>query len=367
MLMTVQKPISASVSILSQLMKSDPALVSVLKQGDLVQGTVLEKGANKMLVDLGKNGVGVVYRGELQNARDVIRNLKSGDAVHAKVMEVDNEDGYVELSLSEASKQKAWNEVAELQEKGESMKVKIVGFNKGGLITEIARLQAFLPVSQLASEHYPKVVDEDKSQIAKMLQQLVGQELEVKIIDVNPRNNKLIISEREAVEINTRELVKNYTVGQIIEGIVSGVADFGAFVKFTDNPAIEGLIHVSELDYRVVDNPKEIVKVDDVVKTKILDIKDGKISLSLKALKNDPWLALGDLYKDGQEVRGIVYSFNPFGATVNLDGDIQGQVHVTAFGGVEEMKRELVAGKEYAFEIESIKIPEKRINLKLKK
>ena len=354
-------------NLLGQLAKSDPSLVTVLKQGDLVQGTILQKSSNILYVDLGRHGTGAVYRAELQNAREMVRGLKPGDPIHAKVLSVDNEDGNVELSISEAGRQKAWAEVQELEEKGEPFTVKIVAANRGGLVAEVAHLQAFLPVSQLATEHYPKLGDEDRSQLATALQGLVGQELSVRIIDANPRTNKLIISEREAAEVNTRELVKAYAVGQIVDGIISGVADFGAFMKFTDNPAIEGLIHVSELDHRMVENPKEVVKVDEEVQAKIIDIKDGKVSLSLKALKADPWLSAGEKFKEGDEVQGTVYAFTPVGAVVNLPHGLQGQVHVTAFGGVEEMKKALTLKGDHPFVVESVKPEERRITLKMKK
>lgn len=224
---------------------------------------------------------------------------------------------------------------------------------------------AFIPVSQLGNEHYPKV--EDKTDIGKALQLLVGQELTVKIIDANPRTNKLILSEREAQEISAKELVKNYTIGQIIEGIVSGVADFGVFVRFTDNPSLEGLIHVSELAHRMVENPKEVVKIDDAIKAQIIEIKDGKISLSLKTLQPNPWDKAAEYYKEGGIVRGIVYSTNPFGAIINLAHDLQGQLRVTDFGGIEEMKQNVTLGKEYEFKIEAVNPEEKRIVLTLKK
>ena len=216
--------------------------------------------------------------------------------------------------------------VDELRGKDEAFTVKITGFNKGGLITSVKGIPAFLPVSQLAADHYPKAVSAERTEIGVALQKLVGEEISVKVIDANPRMGKLILSEKEATEISSRELAKNYEVGQVVDGLVSGVADFGVFVKFVDNPAVEGLIHVSELDYRIIENPKDVVKVDDVVKAKIMDIKDGKISLSLKAMKVDPWLVVADTYSENQGVKGKVYMFNPFGAIINLDETYQGYV-----------------------------------------
>ncbi len=353
--------------ILNQLSKSAPQVFSSIKVGDLVEGTVFSKGSRMLLVDLGRHGTGAVYRGELQNARELVKSVGLGGKIHAKVLEVDNEDGYVELSLAEAGKQKAWGEVDELKGKDEAFTVRVTGFNKGGLIANVKGLAAFLPVSQLAGEHYPKATTAERTEVTSALQRMVGMDITVKIIDANVRTGKLIISEKEATEVSSRELAKNYTVGQVIEGIISGVADFGAFVKFTDNPAVEGLIHVSELDYRIVENPKDVVKVDEVVKAKIIEIKDGKISLSLKALKEDPWTVVMNHYKEGQEVTGKVYMFNPFGAIVSLDNTYQGYVHVTEFGGAEEMRKVLAVGKEHKFTIDSVKPQERRIILKAKK
>ncbi|TSC52735.1 MAG: hypothetical protein LiPW41_105 [Parcubacteria group bacterium LiPW_41] len=353
--------------MLAQLVKTAPQLFSPLKVGDLVEGKIIEKSSNRLLVDLGKNGTGVVYRGELQNARDLVKSVECGGVINGKVVEIDNEEGYVELSLTEAGRQKAWLEIDELKGKDESFVVKPTGYNKGGLIVSVRGVGAFLPVSQLSQDHYPKIGVGDRTDIASALQKLVGEEITVKVIDANQRNGKLIVSEKEAVEVSSRELVKNYSVGQIVEVIVSGVADFGVFVKFVDNPAVEGLIHVSELDYRVVENPKEIVKIDEVIKAKITEIKDGKISLSLKVLKEDPWTTSVERYKEGATIRGTVYLFNAFGAVVNIDSETQGYVHVTDFGGADEMKKELSLQKEYTFVIDSIKTEEKRINLKLVK
>jgi len=353
--------------LLAQLVKTAPQLFSPLKVGDLVEGKIIEKSSNCLLIDLGRHGTGVVYRGELQNARDLVKSVEVGGIINGKIVEIDNEQGYVELSLTEAGRQKAWQEIDETKGKDEAFIVKPTGYNKGGLIVSVKGINAFLPVSQLSNDHYPKLGVGDKTEIASALQKLVGEEISVKIIDANQRNGKLIVSEKEAVEVSSRELVKNYEVGQVVEVIVSGVADFGVFVKFVDNPAVEGLIHVSELDYRIVENPKEIVKVDEVVKAKIVEIKDGKISLSLKTLKEDPWQANAERYKEGETVRGTVYMFNPFGAVINLDSEMQGYVHVTDFGGAEEMKKELTLQKEYTFTVEGVKPDEKRITLKLVK
>lgn len=356
-----------SANNLTDLIKTEIKTLSFLKSGDLVEGIILKKDGNRrIVVDIDRYGLGVVYAGEIMNARESVRDLKEGDRIKAKVINLDNEENVIELSLTEATKHKAWEELTALMEQEEVIKIRPKAFNRGGLLAEIKGLPVFLPVSQLSAENYPYVTDNDKTKIAETLQKLVGQEMAVRIIDVNSKNKKIIISEKAAVQIGAKELAKNYEVGQIIEGIVSGIADFGVFVRFVQEPALEGLVHVSELSHRLVENAKELVKIDEPIKAEIIEIKDGKIFLSLKALLPNPWEKVSDYYHVGQLVEGAVYSFNPFGAIINLDRELQGQVHVTEFGSVEEMKNQLTLGKECSFTVEDIKPSEKRIVLKLK-
>ncbi len=338
------------------------------KEGSVVEAVLIKKSSREAYFDMGRFGTGIVFGMEFVNAKEALRNLNIGEKIPAKIIAVDGEDGFIELSLVEAGKQKMWQEIKELAEAGEIIKVKISGANSGGLTAIIGEsgIKAFLPVSQLSSEHYPRVGD-DKQKILDELKKFVGQELGVKIIDLNPRNYKVIISEKEVMSANLKELVAKYSAGQEISGVVSGIADFGVFVQFTDNPEIEGMIHISELAHRIIDNPKEIVKIGDELKVRIIDIKDGKVFLSLKALEADPWLRAKEFYKDGQEVSGGIYKLNPFGAVINLDKGLQGLIHVSEFGGQEEMKAVLQPGGKQKFIIESVKPEEKRIILKLKK
>ncbi|MDI6717910.1 MAG: S1 RNA-binding domain-containing protein [Patescibacteria group bacterium] len=352
---------------MSQLIKSNPNLVSFLKEGDLIEAKLLNRTPKAVFFDLEKFGTGVVYGIELINAKEIVKGLNMGDTVSAKINQLENEDGFVELSLANAHAQKNWQDLKDLKESGEVIATKIKGANSGGLIADISEIKAFLPVSQLSAEHYPRIEKGDQSKILEELKKFVGQELKVKIIDINPRNNKLIISEKEAVEENVRDLLVKYKVGDVIEGVVSGIADFGAFVRFIDNPSIEGLVHISEFDYKLIDSPKDVVKVDETVKVKIIEIKDDKVFLSLKALRPNPWEAVNEKFKEGQEVDGVVYKTNPFGAYISLGDDLYGLIHVSEFGSPEEMKKQLEIGKSYNFIIEAIKPEEKRIILKIKK
>lgn len=351
---------------LAQIIKNEPELVSFPREGDLIEAKLLNKAPKTAYFDLGKFGTGIICGIELLNAKNILKNIEIGQTVSAKIIFIDNEEGFTELSLADARQQKEWQALKEKAGNSEVLTIKISGANSGGLISEINGIKAFLPVSQLSNDHYPRVENQDRKEIINELKKLVGLELKVKIIDLNPRVNKLIISERETTQEDVKKLISNYKAGDIIDGIVSGITSFGVFIQFAAQPAIEGLIHISEMDYKIIDSPKEIVKINETIKAKIIEIKDGQVFLSFKALKSNPWETAGEKFKEGQEISGTAYKFNPAGTLINLDYDLQGVISVSEFGGFEEMKKQLEIGKQYQFTIESVKPEEKRIVLKRK-
>ena len=352
----------------AQALKTELSGTDWPREGNVIEVTFIKKLVRKAYFDMGRFGTGILYGAEMMNAKEAVRNLKPGDKLNAKIVALDGEEGLIEISLSEADKQKIWQRAKDLAESGETIAAKVAAANAGGLMVLLeGDIKAFLPVSQLSLDHYPKVQDGDRQKITDELKKFIGQELNVKIIDVNVRAGKIIVSEREVFSANVKEFLASYAVGQVVDCIVSGVADFGVFVRFADNPQIEGMIHISELDYRLIDNPKDMVKINDTLKAKIVDIKEGRVFLSLKALKEDPWEKSGEKLKVGDTIQGRVHKFNPFGAVVALDGDLQGMVHISEFGGQDEMKHALTIGQSYPFIIDSIKSEEKRIMLKLKK
>lgn len=358
---TQQTKIAAA---LTQVLKMDPPGTR-LREGDVAEVALLKKTSREAYFDLGRFGTGLVYGVEFTNARDILKTVKPGEKLPAKIVDLDGKDGYAELSLAEAGKQRVWQQVQDLLDSGEIVKIKVTAANSGGLIGNLSDLKAFLPASQLSNEHQPKATDGDRQKNLDDLKQWIGQEFSVKVINVNARANKLIVSERDSLTANVKELLTQYQVGQVVDGLVSGLADFGIFVRFVDNPQIEGLVHISEIDHRIVDNPKELMKLSEPVKVKIIDIRDGRVFLSLKALKPNPWDTIAEKYKAGDTVKGRVYKFNPFGATIDLEHGVQGMIHISEFGGADEMKKALIGGEHYDFVIESLKPEEKRLILKL--
>jgi len=330
--------------------------------GDIVNAVFLKTTSKGAFFEIEKFGTGVLYGIEFLNAKNIVKKLNPGDNIPARVLCLENEDGFIELSLSDADKQNQWKTIKELEESGEVVDMKIIGANSGGLIGEILGLKAFLPLSKISSLNISSDIN-NKEKLVAELKKFIGKEIKVKVVMSNHRTNKLVVSEKEALAPNISELIAQYKPGQILEGIISGITDFGVFVQLIDNPQVEGVVYNSEIDYRIIDNAKDILKINDLVKVKILEIKDNKLILSIKATKPDPWENI-EKYKVGQEIEGKVYKFTPFGALINFD-DLQGIIHITDFGSAEEMKNKLELHKEYKFIIHQIKPEEKRIILKL--
>jgi len=337
---------------------------SPLSMGATIEGKVVARDRSSLFIDLGIYGTGIIYGREFYEAKDAIKNLQIGDKVFAKIVELENDQGYRELSLRDATKEISWQRLKELKDKGELVSVRVTGVNKGGLLTSLDGIQAFLPVSQLAPEHYPRVADADKQKILKELQKFIGKTLEVKVLDLLAEENKLILSEKAKSEEKIKETLKNYKKGDVIDGEITGIADFGAFIKFGD---IEGLIHISELDWQLVENPAEVVKVGETVKAQIIDISNNQVFLSLKSLKPNPWEEIEKQYKKGDVIKGKVTKFSAFGAFVEVAPKIRGLCHISEFPSKEEMEQKLKVGDTYEFEVLLIEPKEHRMSLKLKK
>ncbi|MCX6721578.1 MAG: S1 RNA-binding domain-containing protein [Candidatus Staskawiczbacteria bacterium] len=339
--------------------KKDVAPLSI---GATVEGKVVARDRSALYIDLGILGTGIIYGREFYAVKDVVKNLEIGDKVFAKVVEMENDEGYRELSLRDATKEISWGRLKELKDSGQIVSVRVTGVNKGGLLTTLDGIQAFLPVAQLAPEHYPRVADADKTKILKELQKFIGKTLEVKVLDLLAEENKLILSEKAKSEEKTKEVLKNYKKGDLIEGEITGIADFGAFIKFGE---IEGLIHISELDWQLVENPAEVVKVGEAVKAQIIDINNNQVFLSLKSLKKNPWEEIEKQYKKGDMIKGKVTKFSAFGAFVEIMPKIRGLCHISEFESKEKMEEQMKIGETYNFEVLLIEPKDHRMSLKL--
>lgn len=348
---------TAEKSKMQEILANNPDFLKNVKVGDTLEGTVINKEKSAIYIDLGHLGTGIVYGRELKDGFGTSRGVKLGDKVSASVTELENERGYIELSFREANYEKAWTDLATKMENNETISVKIMAANKGGFMTQMNGLVAFLPVSQLATEHYPRVEGGDKNKILSKLNQFIGHNFDVKILDIDQDQEKLILSEK-AVEAEKNPVSQSYNIGDVVEGTITGVTHFGAFIKF-DNT--EGLIHISELDWQLIENPKDIVKVGDKIKAQIIGIDNDRVSLSAKALKQDPWIEGAKKYKAGEKVKGLVTKVNFIGAFVKLDEHIHGLVHSTELAKLPEDA--IKANKEYDFKILTIEPKEHKLGL----
>lgn len=331
------------------------------KDGDIVEGTVLALDRARLYIDLPPWGTGVIFGREYLNAREVIKHINVGDQVAAKVITTNSKEGYIELSLKEARQAILWAEAEEAVKHKTQFELAIKEANKGGLILEWQGIAGFLPASQLKPEHYPRVEDGDKDKILDELRKFVGQKFVVTMISAAPKEGKLIFSEKGGDDTEKREMIEHYQVGDTLEGVVTGMVDFGVFVKLQEG--LEGLVHISEIDWGLVDDPRHFFKVGDAVKVKIIDIKDGKISLSVKALKENPWVSASSKYKIGDKVQGVIIKFNKHGALASIEEGIAGLVHVSEFGSEEKLRSSLELGKRYPFTISLFDPKEMRMAL----
>ncbi len=317
--------------------------------GDIVEGPVIAVEKSAVYIDLPPFGTGIIYGREYLNARDIIKRVNIGDAIAAKVVDPENEGGYIELSLKEARQALIWSEAEDIIREKRILELPVKDANKGGLILEWQGIQGFLPASQLKSEHYPRVDDGDKEKIYQELKKLVGTPLSVTIIGAIPKEGKLIFSEKSPSQKEKQEIISKYEIGDSVEGTITGIVDFGVFVKLEEG--LEGLVHISEIDWGLVEDPRALFKVGEKVTVKVIEVKDNKVSLSIKALRANPWKEAEAKYKKDDMVEGVIIKFNKHGALASVEEGVAGLVHVSEFGGEDKLRKALELGKSYQFKI----------------
>jgi len=354
----------SSSSIMDALM-SGALIVSTPAPGSLVDGTVVSLGKNKVLVDLGGVATGIITGREAYDSAGTMKELNIGDTVSAYVLEEENEDGLVVLSLRKASQKKTWNTFIEAYDADEIISVVANEANKGGLLLSIDGIKGFIPVSQLAPMHYPRVNGANSTQILTRLQKLTGIPLRVKIINLDREGGKLILSEKAAEAGKRDEAMVKLDVGQKLVGKISGIVNFGIFVTFN---GLEGLVHISEIAWGHVKDPNDFGKLGDEVEVLVIGKDKDKISLSMKRLTPDPWVEAAKKYKVGTVIESEINRITPFGAFVKLDDDINGLIHVSEINDQEvtDPGEFLAIGDKIQAKIISIDPDEHRVGLSIK-
>ena len=332
-----------------------------LEAGDVIEGVITSVKKHELWVDLGARGVGVVMRREIGHGQV----LEEAATITVSVIDPEMDEGYALLSMKRAAKDRGWDELQRVFETGEVIDIQPYDANRGGLLVELEGIRGFLPVSQLAAGHYPRVSGADKDEILQKLNALVSQSLRVKILDVSRKDNKLIFSEKEAVKGDMQSRLEGLKAGDDVEGVVTGVIDFGAFVNVD---GIEGLIHISEISWERVDDPRNYVKVGDTVKTKIISIDKDRLSLSLKQTSEDPWLQDVKKFGKGDVVEGKITRITPFGAFVQLSPSVEALVHVSEMGddGGVDPEKIFQLNEKKQFKVLDIDTEHRKIALSLK-
>jgi small subunit ribosomal protein S1 len=339
--------------------------MEVPKAGDVIKGKVISVDKGEIHIDIEGMTTGVVRGEEMFAESSEYGNLKVGDEVEATVVELENENGEMELSFRIAGFRRAWDNMKKWLKDGLTLKAKVTGANKGGLMMQVEALSAFMPVSQLSPDNYPRVAGGDKNRIFEKLREMVNKEMEVKVIDVNEMEEKLIVSERAVWEDSQKAVLDAYKIGDVVEGEVSALTSFGAFIRFGEG--LEGLVHISEIAWQRIDHPKDVLKVGQKVKAQIIQLDHSKIYLSIKRTIDDPWKSVKDKYKVGEKVKGKILKIESFGLMIGLDRDIHGLAHISEVSDepVANLTDKFKLGQECEFEIVSLEPAEHRLGLKL--
>src|SRR3982750_3780950 len=335
--------------------------VKQLEAGDVIEGTIAGVRKHQVWIDLGPRGVGVVMRREVGHGQ----NLEQGASVTISVIDPEMEEGYALLSMRRAAKDRGWDELQRIFDASEIVDVTPYDANRGGLLVELEGIRGFLPVSQLAAGHYPRVSGADKDEILQKLNALTNKPLRVRVLDVSRKDNKLIFSEKEAVKDDMQARFSELKVGDEVEGVVTGVIDFGAFINVE---GIEGLIHISEISWERVEDPRKYIKLGDKIKAKIIAIDKDRLSLSIKQMSEDPWLKEVKQFKKDDNVEGKITRITPFGAFVQLSPSVEALVHVSEMSYDESVDPEAVfkLNEKKKFKVLDIDTENRKIALSLK-
>lgn len=336
-----------------------------VRVGELCEVTIMQILKNKILVDVLGLTQGIIPEQEFSPE---IGELKIGDKVLAYVLTVENDQGYAILSLKRADKERVSKILSEKFDANQAIQIKVLDANKGGLICQFGDYEGFLPVSQLATSHYPKVSSGDRDEILKRLKTLVGQILSVKVLNFEPNINKLIFSEKAAGDLAQQEKIQNIQIGDQFEGEITGIVDFGLFIKTKTKNAgeIEGLVHISEVSWEHVNDLNSLFKIGQTIKVVVISKEDNRLSLSIKKLQPDPWMKIAKTYKVGDIVDAQVTKITPFGAFVKVAG-VDGLVHISELGEkISDPNSVVSEGKLYKFKIVSIEPELHKLNLSMK-
>jgi len=352
-----------NLALFEELFQATPE-IKYPKDGEVISGTVVKVEKKNILVNVNNQFSGLVVSKELGNTCD-INALHEWDKIDVMVLGDSVERGLLILSLKRANQIKSLSNLNKYFTEGNIITVKPTEANKWGLLVDIDGLKGFLPVSQLTPLNYPRVEGADPAKILEHLESLIGKDFKVRVINVDEVGKKIIFSEKAAIAESKEKALETLKIGDVVEGTVSGILTYGLFVTFN---GLEWLVHVSEIDWGHVTNLAKFAKVGQKVKVKVIGLEGDKISLSIKRLVENPWDVLAKKYKLGDVITAPVSRISQFGAFLELEGGIQGLVHLSeiSHGVVKDVRDFVKVGEDISVKIINFSPKEKRIGLSLR-
>jgi len=334
--MSKAKKIQKKESAMSKYLTDKDLQMKQFRLGDMVEGVVVNVSHEEILVDIGAKSEGIITRLELSEADKSYKNIQVGEKITAKVVQTENAQGYVVLSLKKAEKDKKWQDAEEAFEKGLIIDATVIEYNKGGLLCDSLGLRGFIPLSHLDRVHFANDVAKfaagSEAELKESLKILSGKTLRVKVIEIDKEKNRFVLSEKDALaaysEESRKKRLSEIKIGSAVEGIVTGIMPFGVFV---DLDGVEGLVHISEIAWEKVSHPSNYFKVGQKIKVMVLgvDEESNKLALSVKKLIPNPWETVEEKYPVGTKVTGVVSKIVPFGAFVTLEEGLDGLIHIS--------------------------------------
>jgi len=351
------------IALFQELFEKSPE-IKYPKIGEVISGTIEKIEKKNILVNVNNQFSGLVISKELGNTVD-LEELQAGQAIDVMVLGDSVEKGLLILSLKRANQIKSLTNLAKYFEGGDIISVRPTEANKWGLLVDIDGLKWFIPVSQLTPLHYPRVEGANAEKILEHLNGLVGEDFKVKVINVDEGGKKIIFSEKAAIEGDRAKALETLKEWNIVEWVVSGILSYGLFVTFD---GLEGLVHVSEIDWGHVTDPSKFAKVGMKVKVKVIGLDSDKISLSIKRLKENPWDVLAREHKVNDIISAPISRISQFGAFIELTGGIQGLIHLSEISHwvVKDIREHVKVGEEVKAKIINFDPKKKRIGLSLK-
>ena len=356
-------------SEMARLLDEQEAQFRSIKRGDVVEGQIVRIDPEEILVDIGLKSEGVLSTKELPSAGyGSLAELNVGDNVLVYVMQPETPEGHAIVSIKRARLERQWRIAQEQYERGDLLEAEVIDHNKGGLIVNLEGIRGFVPISQILNLKREDTADNAETQ--QKLASMVGRRLQLKIIEINRNRNRLILSERLAVQEwrakRREELLNELQVGEVRKGIVSNLSNFGAFV---DLGGADGLVHISQLAWSRVNHPSEVLKVGQDVEVQVLSVdkEKKKIALSIKRAEVDPWTTVESRYTVGQLVKGTITKIAPFGAFARIEDGIEGLIHLSELPpGQQDPKAVLKEGQEVTVRILRIDPDRRRLGLSIR-